>query len=52
MVSNPLNRYVLNTPMMPQFKKDADGGLTLYFQTRSSPTTHSFDDFGRGERNK
>jgi hypothetical protein len=35
MVSNPLNRYVLNTPMMPQFKKDADGGLTLYFQNES-----------------
>src|ERR1700685_1143843 len=35
MVSNPLNRYVLNSPMMPQFKKDADGGLTLYFQSES-----------------
>jgi hypothetical protein len=35
MVSNPLNRYVLNSPMMPQFRKDADGGLTLYFQSDS-----------------
>jgi hypothetical protein len=33
MVANPLNRYVLNSPMLSQFKKDADGGLTLYFQT-------------------
>jgi hypothetical protein len=32
---NPLNRYVINSPMMPQFKKDADGGLTLYFQNES-----------------
>jgi hypothetical protein len=32
MVPNPLNRYVLNSPMLPQFKKDADGGLTFYFQ--------------------
>jgi hypothetical protein len=35
MVSNPLNRYGLNSPMMPQFKKDADGALTLYFQSES-----------------
>jgi hypothetical protein len=35
MVPNPLNRYVVNSPMMPQFKKDADGGLTLYFQNES-----------------
>jgi hypothetical protein len=35
MVDNPLNRYVVNSPMMPQFKKDADGGLTLYFQNES-----------------
>jgi hypothetical protein len=35
MVSNPLNRYVLNSPMMSQFKKDSDGGLTLYFQNES-----------------
>jgi hypothetical protein len=35
MVANPLNRYLLNSPMLPQFKKDADGGLTLYFQNES-----------------
>jgi hypothetical protein len=35
MVPNPLNRYVLNSPMLPQFKKDADGGLTLYFQNET-----------------
>jgi hypothetical protein len=35
MVVNPLDRYVVNSPMMPQFKKDADGGLTLYFQNES-----------------
>ena len=32
LVANPLNRYLLNSPMMPQFKKDADGGLTLIIQ--------------------
>ncbi len=35
MVDNPLNRYLLNAPMMPGFKKDADGGFTLYFQNES-----------------
>jgi hypothetical protein len=35
MVANPLNRYLLNSPMIPQFKKDTDGGFTLYFQNES-----------------
>jgi hypothetical protein len=26
LVANPINRYLLNSPMLPQFKKDADGG--------------------------
>ena len=32
---NPMNRYLLNSPMIPQFKKDKDGGLTLYIQSES-----------------
>ncbi|MBX7208885.1 MAG: DUF1254 domain-containing protein [Verrucomicrobiaceae bacterium] len=36
LVANPLNRYLLNSPMLPDFKRDADGGLTLYVQ-RESP---------------
>ena len=35
LVANPLNRYLLNSPMLPQFKKDADGGLTLVIQAES-----------------
>jgi hypothetical protein len=35
LVDNPLHRYLLNTPMLPQFKFDADGGLTLYIQNES-----------------
>lgn len=35
LVANPLNRYLLNSPMLPQFKKDPDGGLTLYIQNES-----------------
>jgi len=30
--ANPLNRYLLNSPMLPQFTKDSDGGITLYVQ--------------------
>ena len=29
LVDNPLNRYLINSPMLPQLKRDADGGLTL-----------------------
>jgi hypothetical protein len=35
LVANPLNRYLLNSPMLPQFKRDADGALTLYIQNES-----------------
>ncbi len=32
LVDNPLNRYLINSPMLPQLKTDADGGLTLHVQ--------------------
>jgi hypothetical protein len=35
LVANPLNRYLLNKPMLPQLKKDADGGYTFYIQNAS-----------------
>lgn len=35
LVANPINRYLLNSPMLPQFTKDADGGLTLLVQNES-----------------
>ena len=35
LVANPINRYLLNSPMLPQFRKDADGGLTLLIQNES-----------------
>jgi hypothetical protein len=35
LTANPLNRYLLNSPMLPQFKRDADGGLTLLIQNES-----------------
>ena len=35
LVANPINRYLLNSPMLDQFVKDADGGVTLYIQNES-----------------
>ncbi|MCX7347418.1 MAG: DUF1254 domain-containing protein, partial [Alphaproteobacteria bacterium] len=35
LVANPLNRYLLNSSMLPQFRMDADGGLTLYVQNEA-----------------
>jgi len=35
LVANPLNRYLINSPMLPQLKRDADGGLTLLIQNES-----------------
>jgi hypothetical protein len=32
LVVNPLNRYLINSPMLPDLKRDADGGLTIYIQ--------------------
>lgn len=35
LVKNPLNRYLINSPMLPDLKVDADGGLTLYIQNKT-----------------
>jgi hypothetical protein len=32
LVENPINRYLLNSPMLPSFKRDLDGGITFYLQ--------------------
>ncbi|OCP06304.1 hypothetical protein BC364_23115 [Ensifer sp. LC499] len=29
---NPINRYLVNSSMLPNLKQDADGGLTLFVQ--------------------
>lgn len=33
--ANALNRYLINSPMLPKLKRDADGGITLYIQNES-----------------
>lgn len=35
LIKNPINRYLINSPMLPQLKKNADGSLTLYIQKDS-----------------
>jgi len=32
LVANPLKRYLINSPMLPDLQRDSDGGLTLYLQ--------------------
>lgn len=32
---NPLDRYLINSPMLPGLKRDADGGITLHVQADS-----------------
>jgi hypothetical protein len=35
LIENPINRYLINSPMLPELKKNADGSLTLYIQNKS-----------------
>jgi hypothetical protein len=37
LVDNPINRYLINSPMLPELTMDADGGLTLYLQHDEPP---------------
>ena len=38
LIKNPINRYLINSPMLPGMKKNPDGSLTLYIQ-KDSPGT-------------
>jgi len=35
LIENPINRYLINSPMLPAMKGNGDGSLTLYIQNRS-----------------
>src|SRR5579871_3973611 len=35
LIKNPINRYLINSPMLPGMKKNDDGSLTLYIQKDS-----------------
>jgi len=32
LIENPINRYLINSPMLPGMKKNKDGSLTIYIQ--------------------
>ncbi len=35
LIENPINRYLINSPMLPDLKKNDDGSLTIYIQKDS-----------------
>lgn len=35
LIENPIHRYLINSPMLPDLKKNADGSITLYVQKDS-----------------
>src|SRR6201993_822395 len=35
LIKNPINRYLVNSPMPPAMKTNTDGSLTLYIQNKS-----------------
>jgi hypothetical protein len=35
LIDNPINRYLINSPMLPNLTKNADGSLTIYMQKDS-----------------
>ena len=35
LIDNPINRYLINSPMLPAMQKNADGSLTIYIQKDS-----------------
>ena len=37
LVENPINRYLINSPMVPNLKRNTDGSLTMYIQ-KDAPT--------------
>jgi hypothetical protein len=35
LIENPINRYLVNSPMLPDLKRNADGSLSIYIQKDS-----------------
>lgn len=38
LIKNPIDRYLISSPMLPNLRKDPDGSLTLYIQKESPGT--------------
>ena len=37
LIENPINRYLINSPMLPGMKKNKDGSVTMYIQKDAPP---------------
>ena len=37
LIENPINRYLINSPMLPSLKKNKDGSFTMYIQKDAPP---------------
>jgi hypothetical protein len=37
LIENPINRYLINSPMLPTLKKNKDGSMTIYIQKDAPP---------------
>jgi hypothetical protein len=35
LIENPINRYLINSPMLPGMKKNPDGSLTIHIQNKT-----------------
>jgi hypothetical protein len=36
LIDNPIDRYLINSPMLPSMKQNADGSLTIYIPPTGS----------------
>ena len=50
LIKNPINRYLINSPMLPDMKKNADGSLTLYIQKTVAGQGQGIELAARAER--
>jgi hypothetical protein len=40
LIENPIHRYLINSPMLPEMKTNRDGSLTIYMQKDSPGAAH------------
>ena len=43
LIDNPINRYLVNSPMLPNLKKNGDGSLTIYVQNATPGPDKEFE---------
>ena len=50
LIENPINRYLINSPMLANMKKNGDGSLTLYIQKRFARQRQGIELAARSQR--